>query len=836
MILDDLQEKYDAENASSKLNRLQTTLDSEKVGGEAFSRFKDILHKTYYPAETFLMGKHHTLYGLYGIAAGIAESFGKVGHAKYGDPYEVKKLAKMSPKEQRKQLLWDTLENVTMIAFGALRAPKAKMPKITAKTGEARLAEVFAARQPKPISQLTNKQYIAKREAWVNQRVQKGDINVLAAYKEFAAKYGSPPWKTVTKPAIISIKDWTPKTPQNTMIKEFPEHGLRYEGMLEGLPQFTPQKGKMFKRTFNFAEGEKPTLKGLRTKIKEISTGDWAEPMLTSEQIAAIGRGEEITVGKPHKELFDKITAALKEAKPIRRKQEALYSQERAKRLKAAIAAGKKMPGEKGYFAQLHELKGKLPKAEFESLRGKIGQEDIDTLFDIIDKSIDVTGFHNITAKQGLSKLFGEQGGRVPTEGELALLRKIFPANLIQALLKKRTTFQKLTEAGLQLANIPRAVMASYDLSAPFRQGIFLIGHPKRFMQSFVKMFKQFGSEKAFLAVQESTMQKSTYNLMKESGLALTERGAGLALREEAFMAPWGEKIPILIGRGVKASGRAHMGFLNKLRADVFEDLVLKAEKLGLDPRNNMDLTKEIARFVNAASGRGGLGSLERSAVTLNTFFFSPRLMSSRLTLLNPVYYIKAHPFVRKEALKSLFVTAGAMGTVLGLAKAGGLQVGTDVRSADFAKIKIEKTRIDVGGGFQQYIRAAGQLISGQYVSSTTGKVMTLGEGYRPLTRLEILYRQIEAKEAPIFSFATQMLKGRDIKGEKLNIPKEVGDRFIPMVLRDVYDIAQEDPTLLPITALGFFGVGLQTYGETPKIPGGIEASGGIEGLGLAGQ
>lgn len=735
MIFDDLQERLDTEDASSILDKLQNKLDSEEKAG--------MLGKM--EAKTFVE-KHPNLYGLYGVAVGVAEAFGKVGHVKYADPYEVKKLAKMSPKQQKRQLLMDTLEDVTMIAFGSIR-PKARVPKPITKTGE----------------------------------------NIAA---------------------------------------KFPEHGLKYDGPFMEGHSFTPQKGSQAGQTFNVKE---LTPKAIKSALKR-KQADFKEPMLTPEQIAAVGRGEEIAVGKPHQELFDKIVAALKEAKPIRRKQERLYSQERAKRLKAAIAAGKRISGEKGYFAQLHKLKGKLPKAEFESLRKKLAPEEIEELFNIVRQSTEVTGYSNITAQGGLLKMLGEQGGRVPTEGELVLLRKIFPANLIQALLKKRTTLQKLTEAGLQLANIPRAVMASYDLSAPFRQGIFLAAsHPKRFTQAFFKMFKQFGSERAFLAAEESIAQKSTYNLMREGGLSLTKMGERMALREEAFMSQWAERIP-LIGRGVKASGRAHMGFLNKLRADVFEDLVLKAEKLGLDPRNNMDLTKQIAKFVNAASGRGNLGSLERSAVILNTFFFSPRLMSSRLTLLNPVYYVKADPFVRKEALKSLLTTAGAVGTVLGLAKAGGAEVSLDPRSADFLKIKIDKTRIDIMGGFQQYIRAAAQLISGQYVSSTTGKVMTLGEGYRPLTRLEILYRQIESKEAPIFSFTTQMLKGRDIQGEKLSIPKEVADRFIPMVLRDVYDIAQEDPTLLPITALGFFGVGLQTYGETPKIRG------GIEGLGVIGD
>ena len=660
--------------------------------------------------EHSFIAKHPNLYGAFGVAQSL------IPYIKYVDPYEREKFAKLSTKEQTRDLLLQNLETIALLAA----------PIIT-----------------------------------------KGAVPIIARYLPKTYK------------AFKFIK---------TPIKEMGELAR------------TPAK-----------------------EVAEIGLGKIVAKIPPRARPPVIPeKPSEVVVEAP--DAVTKIISAIKEAKPIRKVQEQIYSKERAARLGKAMAVGKKIEGEKAFYAQLGKLKGELTKVEFESIRSKVGQKDIDALFDIVNKSTDVMGFQNITAKTGLAKLLGVRGGRVPTEGELVLLRKIFPAEFTKALMKKRPLLKRMTEAGLQLANIPRSIMASFDLSAPFRQGLFLgPSHPKRFAQSFIKMFRLFGSEKALAGLQESIAQKPTYELMKKSGLMLTKMGETLALREEAFMSQWAEKIP-LVGRVVKASGRAHLGFLNKFRVDVFEDLVLKAERLGLDPKNNMDLTKAIARFANAGTGRGSLGGLERSAVVLNTFFFSPRLMASRLTLLNPVYYVKQTPFVRKEALKSLFLLAGAAGTTLGLAKAGGAKVGLDPRSADFLKIKIKDTRIDILGGFQQYMRAAGQLISGKYVSSTTGKVVTLGEGYRPLTRLEILYRQIESKEAPAFSFITALMKGQDIKGKKISIPKEVGKRFIPMALSDIYEIAKENPELLPVSWLGMFGVGLQTYkGRPPKLKGGIK-------------
>jgi len=516
------------------------------------------------------------------------------------------------------------------------------------------------------------------------------------------------------------------------------------------------------------------------------------------------------TIGVPQ-DPIQKVIYALKGAKPIRRAQETIYAKEKAVRLGKALAVGERVKGEKGFYAELGELKGEMPKVQFESIRKQVTQTDIDDLFIQVKQNSLLSEWDKITARKGLAKLFGEYGGTVPTEGELGLLNRVFGKEFTTTVMAKRGLLLKMKEAGFQLANIPRSIMASFDLSAPFRQGIFFIGRPKQFTKAFFKMFKPFLREKHFVALQEEIMQRPTYDLMTKSRLSITELGKGLAKREEAFMSQWADKIP-LGGRGVRMSERAYVGFLNRLRADVFDSLIMKAEKLGLNPKTNMDLTKGIAELVNRGTGRGSLGGLERSAVTLNTFFFSPRLMASRLGLLNPRYYIVAHPFVRKEALKSLFSFVGIGLTTVQLAKLAGATVSGDLRSADFGKIKVGNTRIDPWGGFQQYLVPAARLITGQAVSSTTGKVMTLGKGYRPLTRLEIIHRAIEYKQAPIFSFATDLLKGHTFAGKPISIPKEIGRRFVPMAIQYVYDIMVEDPNLLPVSLLGIFGVGLQTY------------------------
>jgi hypothetical protein len=614
--------------------------------------------------------------------------------------------------------------------------------------------------------------------------------------------------------------------------------GLKAPGLIKSFSSLgkAPAAQKVIEDAIKIAEekleNDPVTVKDLSEEANRLGEyGTLPSPTLDAAgNISSSPPSKEI-VAQPS-ESVQKVLAALKEAAPLNREQQKLYSAERGKRIKAALATGEKVSGEAGFYAELSKLKGELPKVQFESIRSKITQSDVDDLFMRIKDSPDLTDFEKIAARGGLAKLFGAYGGNVPQAKQLTLLNKVFGDEFVAAALDKRPLFQKFMNVAEETLNVPRAVMASFDLSAPFRQGAFMAGRPKQFIPAFGEMFKYVFSEKTFQNAEKEITSRPRYPLMQESGLAITEMGKNLGAREERFMSNYAEKIPVL-GRGIRASERAYVGFLNKLRADVFDDLISKAEIQGRTPASDPELVKGISRFINAATGRGGLGKLEEAAVVMNTVFFSPRLMASRLTLLNPLYYVKQDPFVRKEALKTLVSSASVGLTVLGLSKLMGAEVQVDPRSSDFGKIKIGKnTRVDPWGGFQQWVRLGAQLITGKVVSTSGGKEIVLGEGYKPLTRLDIIQRSFEYKTAPVISFALDMLRGQSPFGEKLNIPKEIGLRFVPMMVQDFYDLAQEDPRLTPLIIPAAFGTGTQTYEHQTKTKKGSGYSGYSGGYG----
>lgn len=556
--------------------------------------------------------------------------------------------------------------------------------------------------------------------------------------------------------------------------------------------------------------GELKSTTGKITEIKPQQIKPQISNKLSQEKLF-VPLKETTTATQKSQDPVQIVIQALKEAKPIRVKQEAIYSAQRSQQTARIVAMGKKVSGEQGYFAQLGQLKGKMQVAQFEGIRSKITQPVVDNLFDTIEKSTVLTPFDKISAKTGLSRLLGAEGGIVPTKGELKLLNEVFPPEFIKNILEKRPLMQKLWGVAENLLNLPRSMMATLDLSAPLRQGVFLIGRPKQFLPAFKSMFKYVASEKSYLGLMDSIKARPTYKLMRESGLSLTEMGTDLLSREEAFMSNLSEKMPGF-GSLAKASNRAYSGFLNKLRADVFDDLVKRAKIL--DIIDNEKVTKDIAKFVNSATGRGDIGVLSRASTIMNGLFFSPRLMASRLNLLNPAYYISLNPMVRKEAIKSLLSFGAVASTVLGLTKLNDeVSVGADPRSADFGKIKIGNTRFDVLGGFQQYMVLISRLISGQMVSSTTGKEFTLGEGYKPTTRGDIIQRFFQSKTSPVASFIIGLVNGQSTMGENFKISAEIADRFIPMMIQDMYDLYRENGADGLLMAFpGVFGIGSQTY------------------------
>lgn len=485
------------------------------------------------------------------------------------------------------------------------------------------------------------------------------------------------------------------------------------------------------------------------------------------------------------------------------------------------------------------ETKRKQASDEVEMLRARLkdltkGETSLENLKSRVKKQIAET--QKRIENRDYSK---KESDSIPLDEEARKLqdayRKIkweFDVAVAKDQLKNRTKAQRYKDLIIEIANIPRALMATADLSAPLRQGIIpSISNPIMAKRAFEEMIKQWGSEGRSERWLADLKDSPAYTLMQESGLYIADKSSpAIAAREEDFQTNLAEKIPVF-GKLVKASERAYVGYLNKMRADLFSKGVDVLQNGGKTFASDPKAYKALATYINATTGRGNLGALDTAAPVLNTAFFSPRLMASRLQLLsnwaNPSFYKNTPVEVRKMYFKDMakFISFGV--GILAIASMYGGDVEDDPRSPDFGKIRHGNTRWDIWGGFQQYVRYFAQLASGEKKSTASGNITQLdGSNYNKETRLSVLGNLVRSKLAPVPAFVVNLLAGENMVGDKFKAEKDIPQMLLPLVGQGIYESAKQDGWMFALGATGVpsvLGVGVQTYGANDFLQQGVD-------------
>lgn len=389
--------------------------------------------------------------------------------------------------------------------------------------------------------------------------------------------------------------------------------------------------------------------------------------------------------------------------------------------------------------------------------------------------------------------------------------------------------------------NVFRALQTSVDLSFPFRQGLGQI-LTKGWWKAWKGMVNSYGSEAAYQGVVKSVQDDPDFQFYMDNGLALPDMNTRM---EEMHRSNIAEKIPIM-GRGVKASGRAYNAFAIKSRTDNARALIKNAEKIYetaiktgsarpglwkqkfdkdsaemLNPRTNLTLAKEIMEMVNVTSGRGNLGSLEKIIGGLNTTLYSPRFLKSRLDMLNPMRYKLLNSQAQLEygksalALSSFWLTTAAM-----LKQVPGVTVVDDPDSADFGKIQFGDTRFDPPAGLQQYIVLLHRIGSGEKTSTTGAReTREMGSGWQGYPGAIADFGLNKLAPGP------SILKKFMFRSSKR--PFELGEELLglitPMTVGTLSNIIQDEPWMFPSIIPAALGISSQTYddeGNKPRLLG----------------
>ncbi len=362
------------------------------------------------------------------------------------------------------------------------------------------------------------------------------------------------------------------------------------------------------------------------------------------------------------------------------------------------------------------------------------------------------------------------------------------------------------------IAGVPRSFMASLDLSAPLNQGWGMLSR-KQFYTNLGSMLKAALNKDNYLDLQADIITRPNYKAAKKAGLRLTDLSEKLEMREEQFMSSLLDKVP-----GIAASQRAYTGFLNKLRIDVFDDLVKKAREVGEDIGIGSKVLEDIAKVVNNFTGGARVGKIEGAVPILNAAFFSPRKITSTLNILNPRNYIdpKISPTARKAAIRNLVGSLAITMTVLKLADVLGgdvIEIEENQTSSDFGKIKVGDTRLDLSGGNSSYITLVSRLLKQEVKSTATDIITPLGTKYGETSGFELTSNFVRNKLSPNASLLVDIITGANAIGEKRTILQSIKDRFKPMFINSVIELAESDTTgKFPLALISLFGAGLNTY------------------------
>jgi hypothetical protein len=390
---------------------------------------------------------------------------------------------------------------------------------------------------------------------------------------------------------------------------------------------------------------------------------------------------------------------------------------------------------------------------------------------------------------------------------------------------------------------IQRALQAGLDFSALGVQGIIqlLSTNPTKTLKAVKEGLRFMASEKYEKEFFAKLQTDPLYPVMKKSGLALQLPNSKLGSLDYQLSASTINKIwnglmyplklvsPKIYERAklfnpYRATERAYSGTINTIRVQMFKQFAKDLQQQGITPETDSKQYIIAANATNNLTFRGRLRQAEPLAKELAVVFFAPRKITATLSLTNPFYY--AHlwitsPTVAKRATLKMatFLTLATTITLVtkALREDDEEDENPDVfnpLSADFMKLRIGNTRINLLGGLDQNLVFYARFITNNYKSSGSSKTKKLGENKYVPTRWDLGEKFFTNKFAPTSGVVYRKLS--EGKGRMFDWESELQTGAIPIWTQGISELQQEHPTEIAtfLTMLNFFGISISTYGN----------------------
>ena len=543
------------------------------------------------------------------------------------------------------------------------------------------------------------------------------------------------------------------------------------------------------------------------------------------------------TIAAKDDPVIKRVAQAIKDTKPATKESLEALSKGRKRQIARAGSAARKAQtfGDVGSSAT-RAMGGEIPRPEFEPIAQLFTPDEVEALLSRIWGRGSVLEFANsppgyinfrqINADAAFKKLFNPDSATLPTPYEMELLERVFGPEMIRAVLSKKKLGQKAWDLFLNLWNLPRALLATGDISATARQAAVLgPGNPKDFKNAFKAQLKAFANEEYARASREAIESDLDFvRFTTKSGrpvdigtrqqqrlyIASLGEATDITRREEQFMSRFAGRLPL-----VRNSERAFVTMLNELRFKVMKRMVAAIEIGGKTATDEQ--LDAIASFINFATGRGSLGKAEGAAPLLNGIGFSPRLAVSRFQL--PLPLLTRSPNVRKKFAKDLVAAAGGLYLFLWLAdKHPDIDVEPNPFNSDFGKLRIGKTRFDFGAGTLQTARFIAQITSGKREAIGT-------KSQSEANRVQIATTFLRSKAHPSLGLGLDVANEEDFLGESFTLDSEsftkldlrknpVLRTFTMMFIQDIVEAWKESGPLMAAGAAiaAPLGVGVSSF------------------------
>jgi hypothetical protein len=437
---------------------------------------------------------------------------------------------------------------------------------------------------------------------------------------------------------------------------------------------------------------------------------------------------------------------------------------------------------------------------------------------DGIRRTIDPESFDWDMANSFINKLMLEH--KLPEKSEIKIMEPILGKDIVNKFLgiaeKKRksglTAGQKIVEGMVEFLNIPRATLASWDVSFAGRQGIMAVfKEPKLWAKSVSSAWRAYLSPEYATFLDMNLRNDPRFDFSTKV-MKVKYKEAGTSDTVEMFASRLARKIP-----GVRASERAWVAAANHLRLKWAYKIIDQWQGKG---RSKKDF-HEMGQIINHLTGEGNIKALKKYKHLLNIVFFAPAWTQAGIqkwTDFNVVEIIKDRKISpAKKVLAQTLITGVGTGLavlyLLSLIK--GVDVEPDPRSTEFGKIKIGDTRFDFFGNDTRIARLVAQLIY--------GKRKTQGGDFSDAERMDVIVKWLQTKLSPAAGLAVDLYSGEDFKGKILEPTLETGveqtlERSVPLFIQDLYDAIKYngyDMTSGLVAVSAFHGVGVLTYPET---------------------